>query len=818
MKYIADRCAVAMSVRELCTLVLKSGSIDSRRPSPYSSNYDEKDRRDFASALQKEEKGKYQSLCSLQNTTLYGEMYYELSGVADGVVLDGSTATVEEIKIVSGYEFSLPPNQLHLAELRTYAYFLCADKDLYEVKTRLTYYNSDSGKERNIDKTYSVDELRLAYHSLLHSVEGWANMAKFREEEVLPSLKNAVFPFTELRDGQRDFIHEAFSAIKSKTKLFAQAPTGTGKTISALYPAVRSIGLSLVDKVFYLTAKSSTSREAYNAVGKLFEAGAKLRAVMIGAKEQVCICEKARLSGGRVSNFCNPDDCPYANGYYDRVDSATFELFSRQNGYNLKIINEVAKRHTVCPYELSLDISEHCDVVICDYNYLFSPSVYFRRYFSRGADNGKYAFLIDEAHNLASRAREMYSSELSKLEAERALALLDREKDSKLCEVFEKYCISIRGLRRLCKDDLVKEADGTESGFYMSRSSLMNFQSEVEAFVHGCEPWLRANRENPIYSDVYSVYSAAKNYLLILEYYDDKFLTYVMVFRGDVKIRLYCLDPSDVLSHCMSRGEASILFSATFTPLDYFTDLLGGGKRARQLNLPTPFKQENLFVGAVDTVSTRYDDRNEKTYRKIAVLIASAVSVKPGNYIVYFPSYAFMDGVREAFEKRFPKVQLIVQSKGMGRGEKETFISRFKEDSGKLRIGMCVLGGSFSEGVDLPGNKLIGTIVVGVGLPGLSNENNIIKEYYDIKSECGYDYAYTFPGMNNVLQAAGRVIRRDSDKGIVILIDDRYAEERYKMLFPPQWSHLLYVGDPQSLAKAVGDFWKMVEKSEEIDK
>ncbi len=812
MIYKADRCAVSMRVRELCACALKSGSIDSSRPSPYSKKYREKSREKIVTELQKSRGGSYIKSRALQNTSKYGDIYYELEGVLDGVVLDGDSAFVENIKPVSGYEMTLPPSSLHLAELRCGAYFLCAEKNLSQITARLTYYNPDSEKERNIDKIYTADELRLFYQGLLQKAERWAVLAKRHSEEVLPSMKNAAFPYRSLRDGQRDFINEAYFAIKNGRRLFAQAPTGTGKTISSLYPAVRAVGSELCDKVFYLTAKSSTSREAYNACGKLFEGGAQLRVVSIGAKEQVCLCDKAKMSGGRVSNFCNPDDCPYARGYYDRVDNAIYELISRQNGYNLKILNEVARRHCVCPYELSLDLSEMCDVVICDYNYLFSPSVYMRRYFSEGAEAGKFVFLIDEAHNLADRARQMYSATLSKKDAEMVLGLLDRERDDKLFSALEGFCMTMQGLRRLCRDTLTKEADGTESGFYMSRNPLNSFSEEAEKLSKSCDAWLRQNRNSDIYNDVFSLCSSVKGYLNILEYYDDKFLTYVMVFGGDITIRIYCLDPSDVLSHCMSRGVSSVLFSATFTPLDYFSDLLGGGRRALHLNLPTPFKQENLFVGAVDTVSTRYDDRNEKNYKRIAAFIAAAVSPRPGNYIVYFPSYSFMDGVREVFEKRFPKVKLIVQNRGMGRGEKERFLSEFKEDSGKLRIGMCVLGGSFSEGVDLPGNKLIGTVVVGVGLPGISNENNIIKEYYDIKSENGYDYAYTFPGMNNVLQAAGRVIRRDEDRGIVILIDDRYAEPRYKTLFPPQWSHLVYTGDPQSLAKAVSDFWEKVDK------
>lgn len=805
LRYDVEKCAVEFSVRELCRLTMRTGSLEGR-------GYASEDGRlrgiYVHTMLQKKRGPEYLREVSLYNTTRYGELYYEASGRADGIIEENGLLTVEEIKTASGYEFALPPNKAHLAQIKCYAYFICVERALDKINTRLTYYNPDTEKERNIDRIYSVDELRIAYYELLSRMEKWAIIEKVKAEQVIPSLKNAVFPYTELRKGQRDLINEAYSAIKRGKRLFAQAPTGTGKTISSLYPGVKAIGAGICDKIFYLTAKSSTGREAFRAVGKLFDAGAALRAVMIGAKDQVCICEKAKYSGQRVGLFCNSEDCEFARGYYDRVDGAIFELLSRQNGYSLQIINEVARKHRVCPYELSLDISELCDVIICDYNYLFSPSVYMKRYFSADADKGKYIFLVDEAHNLPSRARDMYSTELSEKDIEKALSVIDRVKDKRLFESFERYIAELRGLRRLCKDNLVKESDGSESGFYMSRNILENFSAETERFAHECERWMRENKNAPSYDDVYAVTSSLRSYLLILEYYDDKFLTYVMIFGGDIKVRLYCLDPSAVLGRCLGRGVSAVLFSATFTPIDYFIDILGGGKNSETLVLPTPFKQDNLFIAAVDSISTRYDDRNEKTYRKITATIAAAVASKPGNYIVYFPSYSFMEEVYKCFSKKFPSVKLITQQKGMGRGEKERFLAEFKEDTGKLRIGFCVLGGSFSEGIDLPGNKLIGTIIVGVGLPGLSNENNIIKEYYDIKSECGYDYAYTFPGMNNVLQAAGRVIRRDSDKGIVILIDDRYSEDKYKLLFPPQWSHMIYTGDPTSLAKAVGDFWK----------
>lgn len=814
MKYDVESCAFTAGVREICALAFLSGSLDNRRRGERQT-----DPLSIHTALQRSRGEGYRREYPLQNTTKYGDIYYQISGRADGVTEHNGGLLVEEIKVVGGYEMGLPPNRRDTAQLMCYAYFLTIEKDIEYIDTRLTYFEPEGEKERNFDRRFSADELRVFYIDLLSRIEHRAMLEKHRAEEALPSMKNAVFPYTELRSGQRELIGEVFAAIKRSRRLFAQAPTGTGKTISSIYPAVRAMGSGLCDKIFYLTAKSSTSREAFGAVRKLFENGAKLRAVMIGAREQVCLCDRARGSGMRVSSFCNPDDCPYARGYYDRVTVAIYSLISKRNGYDLNSIRQAAAEHTVCPYELALDLSELCDIVICDYNYLFSPNVYIRRYFADGGESGKYVFLVDEAHNLGNRARDMYSSELSRNSADECRSLIstyldsdlgeyeEREKLKKLCESIEAFRLSMNRLRSLCKDNLVKTSDGGEQGFYLSRNPTEKFNQAVEVFVKSCEGWLRSNRDHPLYPAVSALHSEARQHMLMLEYYDERFLTYVMVYGGDIRVRIYCLDPSDVLNRCMSRGVASVLFSATLTPLDYFADLLGGGKKAETLALPSPFKQDNLFVAAVDSVSTRYDDRNDKGYKRIAAVIAATVSPKPGNYIVYFPSYSFMDEVCKAFSRKYPSVKLLVQKKGMTRAERDAFINSFKEDEGKLRIGMCVLGGSFSEGIDLPGSKLIGTVVVGVGLPGLSNENNIIKEYYDVKSECGYDYAYTFPGMNNVLQAAGRVIRRDSDRGVVVLVDDRYGEDRYKMLFPPQWSHMIFTGDVSSLAKAVSDFW-----------
>lgn len=641
---------------------------------------------------------------------------------------------------------------------------------------------------------------------LLGSVSGTTDFLVRHRTVTVPEAGDVAFPYPSLRDGQEELIRAVYRSIKRGKRLFAQAPTGIGKTVSTLYPAVKALGNGYVDKIFYLTAKASTRREAFSAAGKLFHAGARLRTCVVTAKEQVCLCE------GRTGkrNLCNPYDCPYADGYYERSPAAILDLLSKQHGFDRASIVETAREYTVCPYELSLDLSEKCDIVICDYNYIFDPAVYFRRYFGEERTfDGQYAFLIDEGHNLADRARDMYSASLTQNRVRQLLESV-HEADTLLRAALERFLGTFSELRDLCADTLQKGTDGVETGFWMSREAPTFLDTVLEKTAAALKDWTRAARQAPYKYEVEDLLQDLRGYRLLRGYYDEHFLTMVRVQRGDVEVRLFCLDPSAVLDECLSRACASVVFSATLTPLDYFTDLLGGGKRAEHLSLPSPFPRENLCVAVSDAVSTRYENRAQ-SYRRISAQIAATVSQKAGNYIVYFPSYAYLDEVAKVFSARYPKVRLILQRRGMSAADREGFLDSFRDD-GKLRVGFCVLGGSFSEGVDLPGGRLIGTVIVGVGLPGLSEEGNILRDYYENKCERGYDYAYTFPGMNRVLQAAGRVIRTDTDRGVVVLIDDRYALPLYRSLFPPHWEGLKYAGNSASLAEILRRFWENTPK------
>lgn len=800
MKYIEDTCSVDMSVDELCERIFSGGSFDlgggfgteKSRLTP-----------DIYERVRGDAQIRYRAQEKLTNTFVLDGIYYTVSAEADGVLEEAGELIVDEIRKVRDFDFAMPPREIFVARMKCCAYFLACREDMVGVRARLTYVHTDSGKIKQFKYEYRTDDLRAWYITLLRKISRAAKFQKERVENILPSAANVAFPYSELREGQEIMIRETYRAIKQGRRLFLNAPTGTGKTMSALYPAVRALGAGMADRIFYLTAKASTRREAYRAAGKLFEAGAKLRTVVLTAKEFMCPMRVSPI-GQHVSG-CDYKKCELAKGYYERSENAVFELLSRQNGFTPQIILEVAQKHGICPYELSLDLSEYCDIIICDYNYVFDPAVYLRRYFAEDGERGRYIFLFDEAHNLPDRARDMYSATIRRSDFERAYSKIDpslRELD----EAFESAIISLRAKKRLCRDSLVRGADGEERGFYMSSSLPDKLVEELDGFRRRVDRWLKKNGD--VFSDpsLDKLLESIRRFCTVSEYFDKRFLFYIEVSGGDMILKIYCLDPSDIANTIQKRAVGSVMFSATLTPSEYFVDILGGGKGAKYVSIPSPYDGERLLVIRAGYVSTKFEDRAQNV-KKYVNIIAATASAKAGNYIVYFPSYQMLRDVSEEFVKKYPKVSVIIQSPNMTSKEREEFLARFKEDSGTLRVGFCVLGGSFAEGIDLPGSRLIGTVIFGVGLPGLSNENNIIRDYYDVQNGEGYDYSYTFPGMNNVLQAVGRVIRQSEDRGVAVLVDDRYLTEKYSALYPDHWTNLDMAESAHELAEKIKIFW-----------
>ncbi len=799
IRYNVSTCTVDMSVSSLCEIGARCGNLDRRHGT---GKFNMHIGSEIHRRLQSEAGAFYEAEVALCNTTLFDGMYYTVSGRADGIIRSEGGIVVDEIKTVHGYEFFMPPSAAHLAQLKCYAYFLSVRDSIDSVRARLTYFNTDNEKIKYFEFTFSASELKNFYFGLLSEVSFFAELEAKRTLDVLPTAANAVFPYGELREGQEMMIRECYGAIKRGQRLFIEAPTGTGKTISSLFPAVRAVGAGFADKVFYLTAKASTRREAYSAASKLFSSGTPIRALVLSAKESLCRCSDRALNPSK-KNTCNPDDCPYAAGYYDRVNEALRDLLSSSNGYPTRTVLAMAEKHRVCPYELSLDLSEYCDVIICDYNYVFDPAVYLRRYFSDMGRREKYVFLVDEAHNLADRARDMYSATLRRSYIE---SLISPENDGELGGALEGLYRAMTDLRRLCKDSLVKDSAGNERGFFISRSPVPSFLESLEVFRKKCDSWLRKNETHALYDEVYTLASDVRKFGCVSEYFDKGFLSYVEICDGDIAVKTYCLDPSAVMNILLNRGVASVMFSATLTPAEYFCDVLGRSEKNVSITLPSPFDSDNLCVAVADYVSTRYEDRASNVMKYVSA-IAATVSAKAGNYVAYFPSYDCMEKVYNTFCKKYPQVSTVVQKRSMSHADRESFLGSFKEGEGRLHVGFCVLGGAFSEGVDLPGSRLIGAIIIGVGLPGLSNERNIIKEYFDEDEGRGYDYAYTYPGMNNVLQAAGRVIRTENDAGVVVLVDDRYATPKYRQLFPQHWKNVQYAGNAVSLAEISRRFW-----------
>ncbi|MCQ2428426.1 MAG: ATP-dependent DNA helicase [Clostridia bacterium] len=730
-----------------------------------------------------------------------GGLRFRIYGSADAVLYpcEGENSLPVLFEFVAGASKAGPPSGRALV----LAYLLSLKNSGCDICIRTVAAHED------YSSVFASAEKKLTFVSLSGTVKGLlaphisaGAFEKERYEEVLPSLKSLKFPFSSLRDGQKTLIDETYTALKRGEKLFARAPTGIGKTVSVLYGALRALEAKGFRRIFYLTAKASTGREAFAAAGKLFAAGALCRTAVLAAKEQ--ICPEACGGGEKRSFVCDPKSCPLMKNYEAAKNDAIAFMLSKWRGYSVGAISSVAARFGICPYELSLDLAERCDIVICDYNYAFSPAVRLRRFFETDSEDG-FVFLIDEAHNLPERARDIFSATLSEGCTAEARASVPEGSDIAYeLDGLERVLKSCAGL---CSDTSVKDDEGLESGYYFSSSRIQQADDAVSVLCDSLKTRLiTVRRSNPEAAAAISpLLRKCSSWMNAAKAYGPEYRTYISLDKGRTSAELFCLDPSARLGEITEKAYATVFFSATLTPSDYYSDILSGGN-GYGISLPSPFPRENLYVAAFTSADTRWEAR-DASVKKITAVIASVCSAKAGNYLVFFPSYKYLSAVADCFTEKYPKVRVKIQKPGMSRSDREDFIGFFADDGGVLRVGFCVLGGSFSEGIDLPGKRLIGTVIIGTGLPGLSAERNIIKEYYDVKSENGYDYAYVYPGMNNVLQAAGRVIRRDTDRGCVILVDPRYSEERYRQLMPPGWSNMKYLSETALLRDELRTFW-----------
>jgi DNA excision repair protein ERCC-2 len=760
--------------------------------------------------IQRSRPAGYQTEIPVEHRIDAGEFILRIRGRIDGLLVTASEVLLEEIKTVQG-RWDKTPDPLHWAQAKFYACIYAREHGLSNIAIQLTYLELDAQEVTEFRETASFAELSDFVASTAAIYVEWLREQHFWEQERNRSIRELPFPFPAYRPGQRELAVASYRVLANGGRLFLAAPTGLGKTISVLFPAIKALGEGKLEHVFYLTARTVGRGTAENALAGLRRCGLKLRSVTLTAMEKVCT---------RNGQPCDPLTCPMRLGYYDRIKPALREALGLQE-MNRFALETVARNHQVCPFELSLDASIWADVVICDYNYVFDPQVYLRRFFSE--ESGDYGFLVDEAHNLVDRAREMFSAELDGqeiLDVKRAL----KRSVPRCVRALTKLHTTLRQAANPAGSEVEApdpsdpsdelnlfpaSAPPTRVGsgnIRTSRDFPESLSAAVEAALIEAERWLVQNQPAPFRDPLLALYFRLRSFQRTAEAFDERYVT--IVENGPAaRIRLFCLDPSHLLRQALARGGAAVFFSATLAPIDYFCTVLGGMPEDPWMQLASPFPPENLAVLIHDRIQTQFKARAE-SMGDVVTAIRTVVAGRTGNYLVYFPSYQYLNAVLEAFQSGsgYPSVSVLAQRPGMTESERDSFLAAFSMEHGETLVGFAVLGGIFGEGIDLAGERLIGAVIVGVGLPQMCIERDLIRDYFQQRNVAGFDYAYTYPGMNRVLQSIGRVIRSETDRGVVLLIDARFGEMRYRRLFPAWWK-FVRVRHSSGLEEAIAAFW-----------
>lgn len=760
-----DKEVIRISVRNLVEFILRSGDLDTRKGAFTDREAMAKGSR-IHRKIQRQMGASYQAEVSMSHTTEFDEFVILVEGRADGVLQTEEGVVIDEIKGVHrDLRFLEEPLEVHLAQAKCYAFFWSQDKDLEKIQVQMTYCHLDTEEIRRFERTYTSEELEKWYEWLIAQYYQWALWEYQWKKTRNASMEGLEFPFP-YREGQRDVVSGVYRTILRKMQLFIQAPTGVGKTMSTIFPAVRSMGEGLTEKIFYLTAKTITRTVAWEAFQILKNQGLSCKVLIITAKEKMCVCEEVE---------CNPVYCPRAKGHFDRVNDAVFHLLTERDSYDRNTLMEYSEKYQVCPYEMCLDVATWVDAVICDYNYVFDPDVYLRRFFSEG-NKGNYVFLIDEAHNLVERGREMYSAVLYKEDFLKMKKLVKPYR-KKLERSLERCNRQLLELKRECETYQVVESLG---GLAVS---LMNVMGEMESYLEELE-------DGELRKEILDFYFQVRSFLYIYDLLDENYVMYTQHDEdGRFRVKLYCVNPAKNLQNCLDKGVSTIFFSATLLPVGYYKKLLSGRTEDYAVYAKTPFLPEQKKVILARDVSSRYTRRGPEEYGRIAEYIHQVAETRQGNYMVFFPSYKMMEDIYAIYEEKYGclKRKILLQNPSMQEKDREEFLKEFEEETEGSLLGFCVMGGIFAEGIDLTGEKLVGAVIVGTGLPQISYEREILKTYYDKKQENGFDYAYRFPGMNKVLQSAGRVIRTQEDRGVILLLDERFCTAEYRCLFPREW-------------------------------
>ena len=783
---------VRISVRNLVEFILRNGDLVS------GSGTSDKEAMLKGSRLhrkiQKQMGSHYQPEVSLKKDTEYDDLILRVEGRADGIFLQDDQFCIDEIKgVYKKLELMEEPVLVHRAQALCYAWIYLDAHDLEKIDIQMTYAHLDTEVIKRFRETLTRAELKQWYEELTDSYHKWlAYQIEWRKKRN-ESMENLEFPFA-YRKGQREMVSGIYHAISKKEQIFIQAPTGVGKTMSAVFPAVRAIGQGMAETVFYLTARTITRTVAQDAFEILRDRGLLFKVVTITAKEKLCFCDKPE---------CDPEKCPYAKGHYDRINDAVYELWTTEQSFDRETLLRHAQKWQVCPFEMSLDLAVWMDGVICDYNYVFDPNVCLKRFFGENV-SGNYLFLIDEAHNLVDRGREMYSASICLNDVIETRKFV-KPYSQKLWKKLGKVKKQMEELRQNCGEWKVQENAG------VLPISLLSVQGELDQL-------LEESPAQEVVDGILDFYFEVRDFLNISELVDDNYVVYTAFDEnGRFYMKLFCVNPAENLQKCLDKGNSTVFFSATLLPLQYYRKMLSTRNENFGMYVESPFEQQKRCLMICRDVSSKYTRRGYEDYRKIAEYIARMSWQKKGNYMVFFPSYRLMEDVYQVYQDEFSVswVRCISQHASMTELEREEFLEEFTEETEETLVGFCVMGGIFSEGIDLIGDRLIGAAVVGTGLPQVNCEREILKGYYDEKGEQGFDYAYRYPGMNKVLQAAGRVIRTKEDTGAILLMDERFLNRDYRNLFPREWNDACTctLGNVEKHLQA---FWDVSEENDII--
>lgn len=783
-----------ISVRNLVEFLCQSGDIDNR----FGGISDRSAMEAGSKAHRKIQKSmgpEYRSEVPLKFVMKNDRYDIVIEGRADGIFPTDENIYIDEIKgTYKDIRFISKAQYVHKAQAMCYGYFYATANKLDKVGIRVTYVNLDVENIKYFEELYTISELEEWFEKLITQLRKWGDFVCDHRERRNATIKKLEFPF-EYREGQRNLAVNVYKSINLKKNLFIQAPTGVGKTISTVYPSVKAMGEGITDKIFYLTAKTITRTAAEDAVNNLRKNGLVFKSATITAKDKICMLDSDS------SPECNPTVCPFAKGHYDRVNDAVYDIITHEDVISRLVIEQYAAKHNVCPFEFCLDITYWMDGIICDYNYAFDPHVCLKRFFSDGAAN-EYVFLVDEAHNLVDRAREMYSAVMIKEEILEIKKMIGTSYGRKIINALDRCNKNLLQLKREC-DTEFRILDSDDS-FALNMARL---SEELTAFME-------KNRNFSSMKELSEFFFKVNHYNFIHEELDENYMIYTEHTEQGFAIKLFCVNPSGSLKKCIAKGRNAVFFSATLLPINYYKKLLSGDMEDYAIYAQSVFdvSKRKLLIG--NDVTSKYTRRNITEYKKIKKYIDYIVTARRGNYLVFFPSYKYLMDVYECCEER-EDTEYIVQYSGMTEEDKEDFLMRFNEKhNGKTLVGFCVMGGVFSEGIDLKEDSLIGAIIVGTGIPSIDTRQQLLRYYFDEKEKLGYEYAYTYPGMNKVLQAAGRVIRTENDCGIIALLDERFLTNHYKVLFPREWSDYV-ITNVNKVHEEILDFWNDMHYNEE---